>query len=263
MTRIVLDTKKSLAENAEEYFNRAKKARKKMEGALLTLERTRKKAGELARQREAKEKEQQEHQEEKRKQQWYEKFRWFISSEGFLVIGGRDAPTNEIIVKKHMEKEDMVFHTDMAGSPFFVIKTEGREPGQITIQEVASATYVFSRAFKLGHLSTQVFWVKPEQVSKEAKAGEFLPRGAFMIRGKTNYVKPEIDVAIGRAKDGAIMCGPRNAVKTNCEKMLELVQGEGKPSDIAKQVRTKLDGVLDEIIRALPSGNVVVKKDKR
>jgi len=27
--------------------------------------------------------------------QWYEKFRWFTSSEGFLVVAGKDTVSNE------------------------------------------------------------------------------------------------------------------------------------------------------------------------
>jgi predicted ribosome quality control (RQC) complex YloA/Tae2 family protein len=258
--KIVLDIKKSLSENAESYFLKAKKARKKAEGAKLALGRARQKAEEL----EAKEAERQERAEApKRKPQWHEKFRWFISSEGFLVIGGRDATTNEIVVKKHAEKGDVVFHTDMAGSPFFVVKCGGKRPGQATLQEAATATYVFSRAFKLGHLSTQVFWVAPEQVSKEAQAGEFLPKGAFMIRGRTTYIKPEVDIAIGITKDGAIMCGPKAAVTANCEKTLDLMPGDEKASDIAKKVRALLGGELDEIIRALPPGGVALKKARK
>ena len=33
----------------------------------------------------------------------FEKFFWFISSENFLVIGGRDQQQNEIIVKRHFK----------------------------------------------------------------------------------------------------------------------------------------------------------------
>ncbi len=265
MTKITLDIKKSIADNAAVYFEKAKKAKRKMEGAQAALERARKKLHELTEVREAKQAAEQAREKTvKRKPQWYEKFRWFISSEGFLVIGGRDATSNEVIVKKHAEKQDIIFHTDMAGSPFFVVKTEGKQPGETTLQEVASATYIFSRAFKLGHLSTQVFWVKPEQVSKEAKAGEFLQHGAFMIRGKTNYVKPEADVAAGLTKDGGVMCGPRNAVKANCEKMVELVLGEEKTSDTAKKIRALLGGgTVDEIVRALPSGGVKVKQGRK
>lgn len=35
-----------------------------------------------------------------RKVYWFEKFYWFISSENYLVIGGRDAQQNELIVKR-------------------------------------------------------------------------------------------------------------------------------------------------------------------
>jgi predicted ribosome quality control (RQC) complex YloA/Tae2 family protein len=35
-----------------------------------------------------------------RKQWWFEKFIWFISSDGYLVLGGKDAQQNEILYKK-------------------------------------------------------------------------------------------------------------------------------------------------------------------
>lgn len=31
---------------------------------------------------------------------WFEKFNWFISSEGYLVLSGRDAQQNEILIKR-------------------------------------------------------------------------------------------------------------------------------------------------------------------
>lgn len=33
----------------------------------------------------------------------FEKFYWFISSENYLVIGGKDQQQNEIIVKRHLK----------------------------------------------------------------------------------------------------------------------------------------------------------------
>lgn len=32
----------------------------------------------------------------------FEKFYWFISSENYLVIGGRDQQQNELVVKKYL-----------------------------------------------------------------------------------------------------------------------------------------------------------------
>jgi len=258
--KIELDLKKSVEENAEAYFEKAKKAKKKIDGAEEALKRAEDKLKKIKDKKiKIKEEFEAKAEKKKRKKEWYEKFRWFTSSEGFLVIGGRDATTNEIVIKKHTDKEDIVFHTDMAGSPFFVIKTEGKTADK-TLQEVADATLCYSRAWKLGLSTTDVFWVKPDQVTKEAQQGEFLPKGAFMIRGKTNYIHPKINIAVGITKQGLIMGGPLEAIKKNCEKYVEIEQGKEKSSDTAKKIRAKIGGELDDIIAALPSGGVRIKK---
>jgi predicted ribosome quality control (RQC) complex YloA/Tae2 family protein len=265
MARIELDIKKSVPENAEVYFDKAKKAKKKIKGAETTLNKYKDKLEILrlkkqVRKEEEEERRAEEASKEKRKPEWYEKFRWFISSEGFLVIGGRDATTNEIVVKKHTDKDDVVFHTDMAGSPFFIIKTEGKKPGDATLQETANATFTFSKAFKLGLMDANVFWVTPDQVTKEAQAGEYLPKGAFMIRGKTNYIHPKPDIAVGMTSAKAIMGGPVAAVKKHCKDYVELRQGKEKSSAIAKKIRAKIGGAIDDIIRVMPSGGIEIKK---
>ena len=269
--KISLDINKSVDENASLYFEKAKKAKKKLKGTLEALERTKQQIEKLKKQQdsEIKKLEAEEKLEEKkkaRKTEWHEKFRWFYSSEGFLCVGGRDATTNEIVIKKHADADDIVFHTDMAGSPFFVVKAdENKKIGKKTLQEAADATASFSRAWKLGMLSSDVFHVKPEQVSKEAQSGEYLTRGAFMIKGKTTYIKPTIEVAVSIDNKERIICGPVSAIKANKEKKADVIilrQGDKKPSDIAKTIKAKLkcDNDLDEIIRMIPSGNSEVVK---
>ena len=262
--KVVININKSVEQNAQTYFEKAKQARKKLEGvrkalevSLQRLENEKKCRDEELRKLDAQHKRKE--QEQKRKKEWYEKFRWFLSSEGFLVIGGRDATTNEIIVKKHTEKHDIVFHTDMAGSPFFVVKTRGREPGERTMQEAADATLCFSRAWRMGLGTVPTFWVRPEQVTKGANAGEYLPKGAFMIRGRTNYVHVTPNCAVGKLEDGRIMCAPTSAVRHNCNEYIELIQGRKKPSDIAKLVKKRFGGDLDDIIKVLPGGGLDIK----
>src|SRR3989338_2353272 len=124
---IELNLTQSVEENAGHYFELAKKAKKKLKGAEKALEETKKKLETLQKEQqrfleEEEKKEQQRIQKQQHTKEWYEKFHWFISSEGFLCIGGKDATSNEVIIKKHLEKDDLVFHTDMAGSPFFVVK---------------------------------------------------------------------------------------------------------------------------------------------
>jgi len=272
--KIVLDIKKSIDQNASVYFEKAKKAKKKLKGAVEALEKTKKQLKKLeklvaaetkAESKKAKVKE--------RKKEWYEKFRWFISSDGFLCIGGRDATTNDIIIKKHVEEGDLILHTDMAGSPFFVIKSEGKKIPKSTIEEAGQATAVYSKAWKLGLSTLEVFYVKPEQVSKTAQPGEYMAKGAFMIRGKTNYLKPKLEVSIGIVKEGAVnlgaaskgmegavMGGPLNAVKKNCDKSVNIIQGRAKASDTAKKIRAKIGGELDDIISVLPAGGTQLSK---
>jgi predicted ribosome quality control (RQC) complex YloA/Tae2 family protein len=129
--RIKLDVTKSLEKNAEVYFEKSKKAKHKLKGATEALQKTKDKLTRLEAESKI-----EVVKKAAVKREWYEKFRWFFSSEGFFCIGGRDAVTNEIVIKKHTEKDDIVFHTAMAGSPFFVVKTEGKKAGEATLREV-------------------------------------------------------------------------------------------------------------------------------
>jgi len=258
---IELSLSKGIEENAAVYFDRSKKAKKKLKNAekkLVQLQKDLKLLkGKKQKERvqwEKEEVEKEARKERKAKQPWFHKFRWFYTSEGLLVIGGRDATTNDIIIKKYTAEDDWVFHTDMRGSPFFVIKAEGAKVGKASMQEVADATCTFSRAFRMGMQSQQVFHVKPHQLEKGS-----LPKGAFLIVGKTNYMQNKINLAVGM-KDDQVMAGPVEAVKKHCKKFVELQQGGNKPSAVAKKIKAVIGGDLDEIIRVLPGGNMEVKK---
>ncbi|MBU4493259.1 MAG: DUF814 domain-containing protein, partial [Nanoarchaeota archaeon] len=236
MARITLDIKKSIEQNAAVYFEKAKKSRKKLEGAKKAFEKSQDKLNLLNEKKKKIVSSEKITEKLIRKKEWYEKFRWFFSSEGFLCIGGRDATTNDIIIKKHADKEDIVFHTDMAGSPFFVIKADNRKISEKTMEEAAQATASYSRAWRLGLSSLEVFYVKPDQLTKKANSGEYIAKGAFMVVGKTNYIHPILEIAVG-IKDNIIIGGPINAIKTNSEKFVIVKQGKEKTSEIAKKIK--------------------------
>lgn len=262
--RLELDLTTSLEENASRYFDLAKKAKKKLAGAEAALAESKKKLEKLLKEEQQfldeEEKKQQEQQRKReRKREWYEKFHWFMSSEGFLCVGGKDATSNELIIKKHTEKEDLVFHTDMAGSPFFVIKN-GQQAGEATRQEAAQAVAAYSRAWKLGHRTADVFYVKPEQVSKQPRAGEFIAKGSFMIYGQTTYLHPKLEYAIGLV-DGQILGGPFSALRQQTKHLVVVIPGKEKKSDLAKTIKHKLGGGdLDDIVAFLPAGGGEIKK---
>lgn len=253
---IEINLTKSVEENAETYFELAKKAKKKLKGAQEALERTKKQLEQLLQQENSFfEAEQKKQVKQEKKREWYEKFHWFISSEGFLCLGGKDATSNDIIIKKYAEKGDLVFHTDLPGSPFFIVKN-GQQAGEATLKEAAQATASYSKAWKLGLASAEVYSISPEQVKKELG----LPKGSFMVYGKRAYFNPKLEVAIGLL-EGEIIGGPLAAVKARTDNHLVIAIGREKKSDLAKKIRHKLGGGdLDDIIKFLPAGGGEIKK---
>ncbi|XP_031252959.1 nuclear export mediator factor NEMF [Pistacia vera] len=126
-----------------------------------------------------------------RKVHWFEKFNWFISSENYLVISGRDAQQNEMIVKRYMSKGDLYVHADLHGASSTVIKNHRPEQPvpPLTLNQAGCFTVCHSQAWD-SKMVTSAWWVYPHQVSKTAPTGEYLTVGSFMIRGKKNFLPP-------------------------------------------------------------------------
>ncbi len=263
---LTLVLNKTVEQNAEECFLKAKKFKKKLEGVRTTIAKFKAELQEIEKNKDKFEKEFEEKREKPvvslEPKKWYHSFRWFISSEGFLCVGGRDAGTNEIMIKRYTEKEDIIFHTEMPGSPFFVIKTKGEKIGEklteVTLNEVAIATASYSKAWKQGLSIADVYWINSEQVNKEAKSGEYLSKGAFVVTGKRNYFRVALKIAIGIIETGEVMGGPIEAVKSLCKKYFIVEQGKDKPSDAGKKIMKHLGGNLDDIIRVIPAGECKV-----
>jgi predicted ribosome quality control (RQC) complex YloA/Tae2 family protein len=73
-----------------------------------------------------------------RKVFWFEKFDWFISSENYLIISGKNAQQNEALVKKYMDTNDLFMHSEMSGSAIAIIKNpSGGIVPPITLNEAA------------------------------------------------------------------------------------------------------------------------------
>lgn len=128
-----------------------------------------------------------------RNQLWFEKFLWFISSDGYLVLGGKDASQAELLYKKHLRKGDVYCHADLKGAPSVIIKNNASTPDApippATLTQAGTLSVCASEAWdqKAG---MGAWWVKAEQVSKLAPTGDFMPLGSFMVRGEKNFLPP-------------------------------------------------------------------------
>ena len=268
-TKIIIDPKLTIPENAEAYYEKAKKAKRKTKGALIAIENTKKQLEKVKAKKDvAMENISTPKKRVKKNLKWYEKLRWFISSEGVLVVGGRDANSNESIVKKYLEPNDIYLHADIHGATSTAIKLNGKQINDNLLKESGEFAASFSSAWSKGFTSQDVFWVHPDQVSKTPEAGEFLAKGSFVIRGHRNYIRgARVKLAIGIVdyEGKRIMAGPIDAVETHCENYVVLKPGFTKKEAIAKKIINKINEddllTLDDIIRVLPSGKCDIDEE--
>ncbi|MFB6182507.1 MAG: NFACT RNA binding domain-containing protein, partial [Candidatus Nanohaloarchaea archaeon] len=166
-----------------------------------------------------------------------------------------------------MEDNDLYFHADFDGAPSVVVK-DGKDAGEETLKEAAKAAVTFSKTWKAGIGSDDVYYVEPKQVTKNPESGEYLEKGAFVIRGDRKYMRNiSIEAAIGPYEideEHVPMCGPVKAVEENSNLSIELEPGNKKKSEIGKEIRKKFKEQgynvdLDYIIRALPPGKSRIK----
>jgi predicted ribosome quality control (RQC) complex YloA/Tae2 family protein len=270
-----LDLTRSVQATAAKFYEKAKRAQRKIEGARKAILETQSKIEQLRREKQQIV-EMKKPPPVRKERAWYEKFRWFHSSEGLLVIGGKDATTNEILIKRRMEPHDLVFHADIVGAPFVLIKTRGKTPSEQSLKEAAQFAASYSRAWKEGFGVVNVYWVHPHQVGKSPPSGQYLKKGSFIIRGAKNYLRNvPLGVAIGvqiKEDHAKIIGGPPEAVAKHASVYVEIAPGEYKSSELAKRIRRILgekapvdqkkqilEMPLDEIQAFIPSGRGCIK----
>ncbi|WAI01029.1 ribosome rescue protein RqcH [Methanogenium organophilum] len=212
----------SIEVNANRYYEMAKKFKKKRKGAFAAMERMqivpkKQKITIPA-----------------RKKKWYHRFRWCYTSDGVLMVGGKDAGTNEEIVKKYLQGGDTFVHADVHGGSVIIVKGATKKT-----DEVAQFAASYSNAWKSGHMTADVYAAAPNQVSKTPETGEYVARGSFVIRGERTYFhNVPLGVAIGlqTTPEMGVIGGPIDAVKSRAEHYVILRPGQYEPNDAAKKI---------------------------
>ena len=124
---------------------------------------------------------------------WFEKFIYFISSEGYLVLGGKDAPQNEMLYKKYLKKGDKYIHADLDGAASVIVKNKpGMSENPIppsTLSQAGTLAVATSSAWDSKAVMS-AWWVDASRVSKTTPTGDLLPEGSFVIQGKKIYLPP-------------------------------------------------------------------------
>jgi predicted ribosome quality control (RQC) complex YloA/Tae2 family protein len=274
---VSLDIRKNAFENADNYYSKSKKFKSKIEGVKTAIELSKEKLEKLKKKEEIEMESLKEREEktmekkERKKRKWYEKFKWTVIG-NHLIIAGKDATTNEMLIKRYTEKDDVVFHTLMEGAPFTVIKMNGKNIDELDenereflLNETAKFAVSHSKAWRLGLGSADVYWVKPEQISKTAESGEYLKKGAFVIRGKRNFIRSmPLELGIGIVEydnEEKLTTAPPETLK-NFKKYILLKPAKKKKGELIKELKKEFKeyGVDDEdILRVLPPGESDIK----
>jgi predicted ribosome quality control (RQC) complex YloA/Tae2 family protein len=168
------------------------------------------------------------------KKLWYHRFRWFITSDGVVVIGGRDASQNEELVKKYLTGGDLFVHADVHGASVVIVKGKTEK-----MDEVSQFAASYSGAWRSGHFSADIYSALPSQVSKTPESGEFVSRGSFIVRGeRTWYRNVPLAVGIGLMIEPqtAVIGGPPSVIRGRTKAFVELKPGQFEPNDVAKKV---------------------------
>jgi predicted ribosome quality control (RQC) complex YloA/Tae2 family protein len=271
---IELDPKISVLKNASKYFDEAKIYSQKAKKAEETLEVLKKKLSDINSKIEEKN---EESASIFKKREWYEKYRWAFTRNGYLVIAGKDQDQNDSLVRKLLEEKDIFLHANIQGAATTIIKN----PSNVDENDLKDAAVIaacYSKAWKIGLGAVDVFWVYGNQVSKSPPTGEYLPKGSFMIYGKKNFINNvKLKLAIGICKDNNIfniIVGSEDVVSQKCELYAVVTPGNEDPSKtserLAKIFSKKLflssKMIQSEISKLLPGKCSIIKietvKDK-
>ena len=280
----------SVHQNAQRYFEAARKQKDKTAGATSALADT-KTAFKRAQKKEDKQKASGRMQTVRRsKRLWFEQHRWSMISGGHLLVGGRDAKGNDSIVKKHLSGSDMYLHADIHGAPSCSLRAaQGfalvEEPyGQLPpgvpsyklvdklgderiteskLEEAATLALCWSRAWNGGGAHGTVFAVKPAQVSKSAQTGEYVGRGAFIVRGQRQWFK-DMDVQMGIgfvAINGVplLMGGTVSTIKERCQRYAILSPGQTKKEQLANRIYKATGLRTDDVLSVLPGSSDIME----
>ncbi|MGC8587214.1 MAG: NFACT RNA binding domain-containing protein [Candidatus Micrarchaeia archaeon] len=275
-----IDITKSAQENAQDYFSMSKKARRKKSGAEAAIAELKQKLKEY----EDKEKQQPSSKAIRKisSKEWYEKFHWFIASNGMLVIGGRDAQQNEQLNSRYFDAGDLFFHADIFGASVVIMKN-GESASREAKEEAAQFAACHSRAWEQGLSSADVYAAKRSQVSKSKEHGS-LSAGSFLISGEREWFKgsklelcafvsenkinaseslvsfvPSLSISVD-AK-GINIAPSLTVSRLNILTYIKISPGEIKKSDAAKLIARKFKfDDIDYLMQQLPAGSFSLKE---
>ena len=253
-TDILINKNKSLEANASSYFDKSKEMVRKAERTreVIASKPISKPKKEIIKNKNI---------------EWFERFRWFITTDGEISVAGKDARSNEQVVKKYLKNNDRYAHADIHGAPSVVVKNvNGVQPSEHSMLEACNFSLSYSKAWGARVSGGNSFWVESDKVSKTPNTGEFLAKGAFVIRGKRNWYRNlELNIAIGLITyEGNLkfMGGPISSLEKHSDKYVIFRPGFTERKLVIRKLSEAFSAESTDIEKLLPSGGFDLVKVK-
>jgi len=292
---VTLEASKTVHQNAQRYFEEARTQKNKAKGAKEALRKT-ERSRNTAEKKAAKEAASGKLKGRKRARRfWFEKYRWAVVSGGHLLIGGKDAKGNDVLVRKHLSSNDLYFHADLHGAPSCSLKLkdglipsssqqgivpegvaslqisqtlgegfeDARELGDSIISEAAQISVCWSRAWGSGGAAATAFHARSSQVSKTTETGESLARGSFVVRGERSWHRDTpLEIAIGLAVVNGVplpVSGVPKVISEMCHRWAKVVPGREKKDSVANRISKSTGLGQEDLLSCLPPGGCSVE----
>ena len=247
--RVLIDLRKTAFANASAYFNKRGAISEKL---ARTAEKEAAVIKKVDKEAHAVKQTSQMTIQDRRKTWWFERFHWFITSENYLVIAGRDKIQNDVLVKHYLKKDDIYLHAEIHGAASVIIKNPTSRPvSPISLQQAAEFAVARSTAWKTNEPCT-CFWVHSWQVKKNLPGQQQAPTGAFYIVGeKNNMTMTMPQMAIGVlfhvTEEHVAKHAEERRIRVDDESLNEEAKAEEEPKPIAPVKRVTSEELNQEL----------------
>uniref|UniRef100_A0A060TCW5 Ribosome quality control complex subunit 2 n=1 Tax=Blastobotrys adeninivorans TaxID=409370 RepID=A0A060TCW5_BLAAD len=132
---------------------------------------------------------------------WFEKFYWFVSSDGYLCLAGRDSMQNELLFRRHFKPGDIFVHCEVPGASVVIIKnhftgTDTVPPGTLA-QAGAFSIASSSKAWE-SKMNPSAWWARYDQVPKISPQGDIVSIDHIVVKGEKGHLPPsQMDMGLG------------------------------------------------------------------
>lgn len=196
---------------------------------------------------------------ESSQEQDFKKYRWFITSSGKTVIGGKSAIQNDDLLKslKKSEKNDLiVMHTSSPGSPFSVILSPNSEVSKSDIEETAVFTACFSKAWRAKKRKEEIHVFSLSKLSKPKSAKP----GTWTVKDKIKKLSVPLELGLTKQKD-ILRAVPLKTLKGK-KPILTITPGKVDKTSLLPKLALELNDKFSQesILSALPSGGIKINR---